>query len=68
MCVFAVACDTVDIQPIRGCCASALDVLTFILRGGFVNRNGMVVYLQRERVESHFDEVTDFLEFSMVFA
>ena len=68
MCGFAVACDTVDIQPIRGCCASALDVLTFILRGGFVNRNGMVVYLQRERVESHFDEVTDFLEFSMVFA
>ena len=68
MCVFAVACDTVDIQPIRGCCASALDVLTFFLRGGFVNRNGMVVYLQRERVETHFDEVTDFLDFSMVFA
>ena len=45
-----------------------MDVLTFFLRGGFVNRNGMVVYLQRERVESHFDEVTDFLEFSMVFA
>ena len=68
MCVFALACDTVDIQPIRGCCDSALDVLTFILRGGFVNRNGMVVYLQRERVETHFDEVTDFLDFSMVFA
>ena len=68
MCVFAVACDTVDIQPIRGCCASALDVLTFFLRGGFVNRNVMGVSLQRKRVETHFDEVTDFLDFSMVFA
>ena len=68
MCVFAVACDTVDIQPIRGCCACALDVLTFFLRGGFVNRNVMGVSLQRERFETHFDEVTDFLDFSMVFA
>ena len=42
--------------------------LTFFLRGGFVNRNGMVVSLHRERVETHFDEVTDFLDFSVIFA
>ena len=40
--------------------------LTFFLRGGFVNRNGMVVSLHRERVETHFDEVTDFLDFSVI--